>query len=271
MPTRDLKHEVRDFWNKSSCGEVYAEGHSDLEYYDTHSKKRFELEPYIREFARFQDGRESDVLEIGVGMGGDHVEWAKCHPRSLSGIDLTPRAVEHTKKRLATYGLESDVRLADAEALPYADQSFDLVYSWGVLHHSPDTCKAFQEVFRVLRPRGTARIMIYHKYSLTGYMLWCRYALLKGRLHLGLEDIYSEYLKSPGTKAFSIDEAKKMLSRFASTRIETQLSFGDLLMGAVGQRHDGMLLQIAKNIWPRNVIRKHLKNHGLLMLIVAQK
>jgi ubiquinone/menaquinone biosynthesis C-methylase UbiE len=116
-----------------------------------------------------------DVLEVGVGMGADHLEWARHMPRSLSGIDLTERAIAHTATRLALYGLRSDLRVADAEKLPFRDASFDLVYSWGVLHHSPDTPRAVREVLRVLRPGGLARVMIYHAHSMVGYMLWLRY------------------------------------------------------------------------------------------------
>ena len=63
-------------------------------------------------------------------MGADHMEWARSRPRSLTSIDLTPRAIEHTRKRLAIYGLESDLHLGDAERLNFDDASFDLVYSW---------------------------------------------------------------------------------------------------------------------------------------------
>lgn len=267
----DAKQNVREFWDRSSCGEVYARGNSELEYYESHAQQRFELEPYIRDFARFGDGRGKDVLEVGIGMGGDHVEWAKSKPRSLSGIDLTPRSAEHTQKRLSLYGLTSDVRVGDAEALPYSDCSFDLVYSYGVLHHSPNTPMAIREVYRVLRPGGTARIMIYHKYSLTGYMLWCKYALLTGKIHLSLEDIYRHYLESPGTKAYSLVDTRAMLSDFSEVDLSTRLSFGDLLQGAVGQRHDGLLLRFAKAIWPRWFIQHVFKNHGLLLLISAKK
>ncbi|MGC4007143.1 MAG: class I SAM-dependent methyltransferase [Pirellulales bacterium] len=208
-PAEELKLRVREFWDRASCGETYAEGTSDQAYYESHAKARYELEPYIFDFARFADGRERDVLEIGVGMGADHVEWAKSAPRSLTGVDLTPRAVEHAKKRLAVYGLSSDVRTADAEALPFAENSFDIVYSWGVLHHSPNTSQAIREVHRVLRPGGEARIMIYHKYALTGYMLWARYGLFKGRPGRSLDDIYAAHLESPGTKAYTLDEAPR--------------------------------------------------------------
>ncbi len=166
-----LKTQVRQFWDAMSCGEVYASGQTEKDYYESHSKARYELEPYILDFAKFHEGKDKDVLEVGVGMGSDHIEWAKSKPRSLSGIDLTPRAIEHTRKRLSIYGFESAIREGDAEHLPFDDNSFDLVYSWGVLHHSPNTLAGINEVYRVLRPGGTARIMIYHKYSLIGYIV----------------------------------------------------------------------------------------------------
>lgn len=271
MVKSNAKRNVMEFWDRASCGEVYARGNSEVDYYESHAQKRFALEPYIRDFARFGDGQGKDVLEIGVGMGGDHVEWAKSKPRSLSGIDLTPRSAEHTRKRLSIYGLTSEVRVGDAEALPYSDGSFDLVYSYGVLHHSPNTPTAIKEVYRVLRPGGTARIMIYHKYSLTGYMLWFRYALLTGRMYLSLENIYHYYLESPGTKAYSLEDTRGMFRDFSALDLRTQLSFGDLLQGAVGQRHEGLLLKVAKAIWPRWVVRQLFKNHGLLLLISAKK
>lgn len=266
-----LKTQVRDFWNAQSCGEIYATGHSEEEYYESHSRARYELEPYLRDFARFHDGVGRDVLEIGVGMGADHIEWAKSGPRSLTGIDLTPRAVEHTRKRLAIYGLTSDVRVGDAEALPFQDASFDMVYSWGVLHHSPKTQDAFDEVHRVLRPKGTARIMVYHTHSLAGYMLWARYGLLAGRPWRTLRDIYAEHLESPGTKAYSLQEARTMFAKFSQVTVRSQLCLGDLLQGGVGQRHRGLLLTVAKLLWPRWLIRSLFKNHGLFLLIEATK
>ena len=111
----DLKTQVRDFWDAKSCGEVYAVGSTEMDYYESQGRIRYELEPYLRDFARFHEGEGKDVLEIGVGMGADHIEWAKSQPRSLTGIDLTPRAIEHTKKRLTIYGLQSEVRVGDAE------------------------------------------------------------------------------------------------------------------------------------------------------------
>lgn len=265
------KEEVRLFWEKMSCGEIYAEGESLAAQLENQARQRYELEPYLRGFARFEDARGLDVLEVGVGMGADHCELARCSPRSLSGVDLTGRAVEFTRDRLSLNGFASDLRQADAEKLPFEDRSFDLVYSWGVLHHSPDTQKAIDEVWRVLRPGGRARIMIYHKWSIVGLLLWARYGLAKGRPFISLREIYARYLESPGTKAYTIREAEQMFQRFTDVKIRPQLGFGDLLEGQVGQRHRGLALSIAKTLWPRSFIRRALPRLGLCLLIDARR
>src|SRR4029434_1670655 len=100
--------------------------------------------------------RGLDVLEVGVGLGADHQLFAHAGAR-LTGIDLTERAIEHVRRRFEAFGLHSDLRVAHAEHLPFADSSFDLVYSWGVLHVTPDTAGAIREVWRVLRPGCPAK------------------------------------------------------------------------------------------------------------------
>ena len=264
------KANVRGFWEAASCGEIYAEGSSAPEKFRQHSEARYRLEPYIRDFARFEEGSGQDVLEIGVGMGADHVEWAKSGPRHLAGIDLTPRAVAWTAQRLETYGFASDVQEADAENLPFPDNSFDIVYSWGVVHHSPDTQRAFSEAHRVLRPGGTLRVMIYHRPSVVGLMLWARYGLATGHPTRSLTDVYTHHLESPGTKGYTIAEARSLVAPFGSCKIRSAVSFGDLLLGEVGQQHGGLVLTLAKKFWPRPVIRQ-LPMLGLYLLIEAKK
>jgi SAM-dependent methyltransferase len=172
---------------------------------------------------------------------------------------------------LRTLGLASEMSVADAERLPFGDCSFDLVYSWGVLHHSPDTQRCVREVYRVLKPDGIARIMIYHKHSIVGFMLWLRYAALRGRVFMSLSEIYSKYLESPGTKAYSIDEAMSLFNGFRDVRISTSLSHADLLTSDVGQRHRGVALRAAKKLWPRWFIRTFLPRNGLFMCIEARR
>lgn len=264
-----LKDEVREFWDREACGEVYADGESEAEGLAAQARTRYALEPYLPAFARFEEGEGKDVLEIGVGMGADHHEWAKRRPRRLAGIDLTPRAIELTRRRLALAGLASELRVADAENLPFDDGSFDLVYSWGVLHHSPDTARAIEEVRRVLRPGGRARIMIYHRWSIVGALLWTRYALLAGRPWTSLDEIYAAHLESPGTKAYSVPEARALFSRFERADVRSLLSFGDLLEGEVGQRHRSAALRLAKRIWPRALLKRIAPRAGLTLLVDA--
>lgn len=104
-PGSDMKTAVHDFWNAAPCGLVYASGADLKSQLRAHAEVRYALEPYIATFSQFQElDRGPDVLEIGVGMGGDHLEWAKVRPESLSGVDLTEAAIEHTSNRLAFEG-----------------------------------------------------------------------------------------------------------------------------------------------------------------------
>ncbi|HKO18491.1 MAG TPA: class I SAM-dependent methyltransferase [Acidobacteriaceae bacterium] len=270
-PSEALKERVQEFWNARSCGEVYAEGDTHRARLQAEFDARYALEPYIPTFARFEDARGKDVLEVGVGMGADHLRWALADPHSLTGVDLTPRAVEFTRTRLGLADRVSDLRVADAEQLPFSDNSFDLVYSWGVLHHSPNTARAIGEVLRVLRPGGTARIMIYHKYSMTGFMLWGRYALLRGVPGRSLDEIYAQHLESPGTKAFSITEARRLFAGFRKAEFRTMLNFGDLLQGAAGQRHQGPMLATARALWPRWAIKRLFPRFGLMLMVEATR
>jgi ubiquinone/menaquinone biosynthesis C-methylase UbiE len=269
-PADGDKASVHDFWQRAACGEeLYLEG-MDAESYRRHLATRYQLEPYIIDFADFPAAKDKDVLEIGVGLGADHLKFAEAGAR-LTGICLTERAIEHTGRRLAHSGHRSNLQVADAESLPFADESFDIVYSWGVIHHTPGTAKAAAEILRVLRPGGRFKVMIYHRQSIVGYMLWLRYALLRGRPRTGLDEIYARYLESPGTKAYTPAQAASLFEGTESIRTSTVLSQGDLLEGGAGQRHRGALLSAARRIWPRSLIRRFLPGHGLFLLVEGRK
>jgi SAM-dependent methyltransferase len=264
------KEDVQKFWEAQACGErLYLAG-TDRPAYEAQAAMRYALEPYIFGFADFGNSRAKHVLEIGIGLGADHQRFAEAGAL-LYGIDLTARAVAHVRRRLAAFGLTSNVLQADAESLPFASDQFDIVYSWGVLHHSPDTPKAVAEVRRVLRPGGEARIMIYHKWSIVGAMLWARYGLLQMRPFVPLAEIYAQHLESPGTKAYTLSEGRALFEGFTRVDISIVLTHGDLLTSSAGQRHQGPLLALARTIWPRRLLRWLAKNHGLFMLIRAVK
>jgi hypothetical protein len=115
--------------------------------------------------------------------------------------------------------------------------------------------------------------MIYHRRSPVGWMLWTRYALLRGRPWTSLDEIYALYLESPGTKAYSTAEAKAMFAAAAVVATKVTPSMGDLLEGEVGQRHRGPLLVIAKALWPRWLIKLigHYFDLGLGLMIEVRK
>lgn len=264
------KDAVREFWDEAACGEkLYLEA-TDGEGFRRQAETRYSLEPYIVPFADFTSTAGTRVLEIGVGLGADHQRFAEAGAH-LSGVDLTPRAIELTTRRFAALGLASDLRVGDAEHLDFPDDTFDLVYSWGVIHHSPDTPKAVDEIFRVLKPGGAAKVMIYHAHSLIGVMLWLRYGLLAGRPLTPLRDIYASHLESPGTKAYTVAEARTLFGRFRDVRIVTRLTHGDLLSSQAGQRHGGALLSVARALWPRWIFQTFFPRNGLFMMIHATK
>jgi len=268
-PTDDIR-VVHDFWNSASCGEDLYLSSADTAGYLAQSRRRYELERFIPAFANAAETRDRDVLEIGVGLGADHQLFAEAGSR-LTGIDHTERAIEHVRRRFEAFGLQSDLRVANVESLPFPDQSFDLVYSWGVFHHTPDTPRAVGEAWRVLRPGGRARVMIYHRRSLVGLMLWCRYALLAGRPWRSLNTIFANHMESPGTRAYSVAEAHDLFRDFAGVTIHTVLTHGDLLESDVGQRHRGRLLSLAKHVWPRALLRRACRRYGLYMLVEVTK
>lgn len=168
--TETLKQRVHDFWQANPCGQKFvSEEVGSRSFFQSIEKHRYETEWHIPEVVRFERWRDCDVLEVGCGLGSDGVLFARAGAR-YTGIDLTERAVELAGQRFALEGLSGKLRVADSEALPFPDSSFDLVYSHGVLHHTPDIDTAVSEIHRVLRPGGTAMVMLYHRRSYNYYV-----------------------------------------------------------------------------------------------------
>ena len=105
---------------------------------------------------------ELDVLEIGVG-NGSHAALLAQYAHSFTGIDLTNYAVKSTSERMRCFGLRGTILQMDAEHMEFGDGAFDLIWSWGVIHHSSNTRQVLSEIHRVLRPGGRAVIMVYHR------------------------------------------------------------------------------------------------------------
>lgn len=159
------------------------------------------------------------MLEIGVGLGTDFVRFSRAGAHA-TGIHLTERAVELVRRRLSLEGVGGEVLVADAEALPFENEAFDWVYSWGVLHHTPHTAAAVREAIRVLRPGGDLCVMMYGRHSWVAYALWAKYALLRGRPWRTLADVLARHMESEGTKGFTRRELRTMFAGLEDLRVE---------------------------------------------------
>lgn len=160
-----LKERVRAFWQAHPCGTKFSDAEiGTREFFERIEAHRYEKEWHIPAAAQFANARGLRVLEIGCGLGTDGAQFARAGA-DYTGVDLTDAAIDLAQKRFELFGLQGEFRVADAESLEFPDESFDVVYSHGVLHHTPDIDAAVQEIHRVLKPRGRAIVMLYHRGS----------------------------------------------------------------------------------------------------------
>ena len=217
----DLNAQVRAFWERQPCG-TGPEVTGPLEpgsraWFDQVEERRYEMEPFIHAVAQFTRHREKRILEVGVGAGTDHLQWARAGAECW-GVDLTEAAVETTRRRLALYGLTSSLSRLDAEALPFADGFFDLVWSWGVIHHAEHPETIIREIHRVLKPGGEFRGMMYKRWSAAALKEWTKHALLAGRPFRSLSDVLWHHFESIGTKAYTLAEIRGLFRPFKEVR-----------------------------------------------------
>src|SRR5256714_4537907 len=165
LANEELKERVRAFWQTHPCGTKFSEAEiGTREFYERVEVHRYEKEWHIPEAADFAGADGLRVLEIGCGMGTDGAQFAQAGA-VYTGVDLTDAAIKLARKRFELSGLQGNFQVADAENLKFPDESFDLVYSHGVLHHTPDTARAVREIHRVLKPGGRAIVMLYQRGS----------------------------------------------------------------------------------------------------------
>jgi ubiquinone/menaquinone biosynthesis C-methylase UbiE len=221
MSMSGMNDSVRSYWEQEPCGTgSVITGETErfsLEWYERVEKARYLDEPCVHAIAQFTRYHGKKVLEIGVGSGTDHLQWARAGAKCY-GVDLTDAAITTTARRLALYGFSSELQRVDAETLPFPDGTFDVVYSWGVIHHSEHPEKILAEIRRVLKDDGKFLGMMYGRHSLLVYKLWIKHALLSGQPMRSLADVLWNHMESVGTKAYTVGELSKMFDAFSAFR-----------------------------------------------------
>ena len=227
MPRKE-KESVRQYWDDTPCGTgniAYPEG--SLEYFEAIAENRNQLEPFIAEYAQFDKWTAKKILEVGCGAGTDLLQFAGAGAHTV-GIDFSPKSAFLAKSRLHAYNCQGDVLVADAENLPFKADEFELVYSWGVLHHTPKPERAIHEIYRVTKPGDEICIMLYHRHSLVALQLYLLFGLFAFRPFQSSKAILANHHESPGTKAYTVAEVRQMFSAFQGLRIDIRLTAYDL-------------------------------------------
>jgi ubiquinone/menaquinone biosynthesis C-methylase UbiE len=218
---------VRAFWRSHVNNEYYTDATpASAAYFREIEERRYAHHYHLRDLFGSLAGSDGDLLEVGSGIGVDSIQLARCGFR-VTAIDLTDNALAIAREFAAARGVAIDFRVGNAERLDFADASFDAVYSFGVLHHTPDIERAVAEVRRVLRPGGTAYVMLYHRYSLVN--------LVHRLLRLPYESPRNRKDHCPVVYTFSRREVRRLFGDFSdvSVRAAYPFTFG---FGALGTR-----------------------------------
>jgi ubiquinone/menaquinone biosynthesis C-methylase UbiE len=224
------KEAVRRYWDAAPCGTSDVANVEETRRFRDLERIRYEREPFIPRFARFEEARGERLLEVGVGAGTDHLRFARAGA-VCTGVDLSEASLATTRQRLLAEGLKSDLRVADAENLPFPDGSFDRAYSWGVIHHTPDTPRAAREILRVLRDGAHFCVMVYNRHSLVAGQAWLVYAALRGQPMRSLADVLAHHMESPGTKGYTAAEASALFGDARAVSVETVVTPYDMRVG----------------------------------------
>lgn len=228
MKQKVSKKKIKDYWETKSPQTWYSDKkYGSLEWFNELEYKRYNVYyKYFKEFSEFKHHSGERVLEIGVGMGTDTVQFAK-NGAKVYGIDLTEHSIEMTKKNFKLHLLPlyplGRLKVADAENLPYPNNSFDLVYSIGTIHHTPDTQKAIKEIHRVLKPEGKAIVLIYARGWKHYFKRIFIHGILFGKLRHGYSNLINKQTEvhgnSPLTYVYKKKEVKKMFGCFGEVEM----------------------------------------------------
>jgi ubiquinone/menaquinone biosynthesis C-methylase UbiE len=219
-PTPGMVGKVSDFWTRNVNAErIMGRTVSDHErgtetYFTQLETQRYRSHRHLPDWiASMRAG--SHVLEVGCGIGLDSARMTR-HGLRVTAIDLTVVGASTANRRAQTGKFDATYLCADAEHLPFPDATFDYVYSFGVMHHAPDTQRCVEEAYRVLRPGGQALIMLYHRHS------------LNEAVHRLLRVPFEERDElCPVVRRFTVAEIRAMFARFAGVDVHSDFVFGE--------------------------------------------
>lgn len=161
---------VQDFWNTNPCQSDLSQAIQRRRYFEEISEKRYEgREWHVPTVADFNAYCGKEIMEIGCSIATDGLEFAKAGA-DYTGVDLTPHSIELAEERFRLFNVTGNFVVSNAEELPFPDESFDHIYSFGVIHHAPVPEKIAAEMHRVLRKGGTFTVMLYNRTSINYYI-----------------------------------------------------------------------------------------------------
>jgi len=227
-----FKRQTQKQWNASPCGKSSASEWVEfetLDFFEAVRKSRYEVtDQWMTHHIPFHLGKSKKLLEIGYGMGTDLLQWRK-NGAEVFGIDITSEHYRLANLNFQLHGETADLRLADAADIPFPANHFDIVYSNGVLHHTPDTIRCISEAYRVLKPGGQLILSLYYKYSAFHLLFKI---LADGIWHGNLRKLGYEGLMStiehgadginvkPLVKTYTKSQLRTILSDFSSVDIK---------------------------------------------------
>lgn len=209
---------VQQYWNQRPCNIRHSTRPvGTREYFDEVEQRKYFVEPHIPAFAQFERWEGKNVLEIGCGIGTDTTNFAR-HGAWVTAVDVSENSLQLARQRAQVYGIEDRVRFfhGDAERLSQIvpPGPYDLIYSFGVIHHTPHPERVIQEIRRIARTGTTLKIMVYHRYAWK--VLWILVKHGKGRFWR-LADWVAEYSEAqtgcPVTYTYSRRQCRAMLEQ----------------------------------------------------------
>jgi 2-polyprenyl-3-methyl-5-hydroxy-6-metoxy-1,4-benzoquinol methylase len=209
--------QVRAYWNRRPCNIRHStKPVGTREYFDEVEARKYFVEPHIPKFAEFELWRGKKVLEIGCGIGTDSINFARAGA-DVTVVDLSDESIELCKKRFEVFGLEAKFYSGDAEHLSefVPVEKYDLVYSFGVIHHTPHPERVFEQIKAYCKPTTELRVMLYTKWSWK--VLWIIAVYGKGAFwrtdELVAENSEAQF-GSPVTFTYSFDGVRKLMSGY---------------------------------------------------------